>query len=42
MLQPVQVVEPQADRKHWQRQEIADLFTLPFNDLVFKAATIHR
>lgn len=42
MLQPVQVVEPQADRKHWQRQEIADLFALPFNDLVFKAATIHR
>lgn len=42
MLQPVQLVEPQADRKYWQREEIAELFALPFNDLIFKAASIHR
>src|SRR5690554_4062658 len=42
MLKPVQLVEPQADRKYWQREEIAELFALPFNDLIFKAASIHR
>lgn len=42
MLKPVQLVEPQADRKYWHRDEIADLFALPFNDLIFKAASIHR
>ncbi len=42
MLQPVQIVEPQANRKYWQREEIAALFALPFNDLIFKAAEIHR
>jgi len=29
-------------RHDWSREEIVDLFTLPFNDLVFKAAEIHR
>lgn len=42
MLQPAQVVEPQSDKKQWQYQEIADLFALPFNDLLFQAASIHR
>lgn len=42
MLKPVQLVEPQADRKYWHRDEIAELFALPFTDLIFKAASIHR
>ena len=29
-------------RNNWQTDEILDLFALPFNDLIFKAATIHR
>ena len=42
MLSPVQVVKPQENRKQWQADEIADLFALPFNDLIFQAASIHR
>ncbi len=26
----------------WTRQQVADLFELPFNDLVFQAASVHR
>ncbi len=29
-------------RSDWSRTEIADLFDLPFNDLLFQAQTIHR
>src|SRR5688572_20245438 len=29
-------------RNNWQLQEVIDLFELPFNDLVFKAAQTHR
>ncbi|MEE8295347.1 MAG: biotin synthase BioB [Sphingomonadales bacterium] len=29
-------------RNNWQRGEILELFELPFSDLIFKAATIHR
>jgi biotin synthase len=29
-------------RHDWSREEIAALFALPFNDLLFKAQTIHR
>ena len=29
-------------RNNWQLQEVIDLFELPFNDLVFKAAETHR
>ena len=29
-------------RHNWQRQQVADLFILPFNDLLFKAQSIHR
>ena len=29
-------------RHDWQRQEILDLFALPFNDLLFRAHTVHR
>ena len=31
------------DTKHdWKVEEVIDLFNLPFNDLIFKAAQIHR
>jgi biotin synthase len=29
-------------RHDWQRQEILELFAMPFNDLLFKAHTVHR
>jgi biotin synthase-like enzyme len=29
-------------RTDWTRAEIADLFDLPFTDLVFRAAEVHR
>jgi len=29
-------------RNNWQLPEILDLFALPFNDLIFKAQTVHR
>lgn len=29
-------------RHDWQRAEVAALFTLPFNDLLFQAQTVHR
>lgn len=29
-------------RSDWRREEISELFTLPFNDLLFRAQTIHR
>ncbi len=29
-------------RKNWQVKEVMDLLALPFSDLIFKAATIHR
>jgi biotin synthase len=29
-------------RHNWQLQEVIDLFSLPFNDLIFKAASTHR
>ena len=31
-----------AVRHDWQRAEIAALFALPLNDLLFRAATVHR
>lgn len=31
-----------AIRHDWSRKEILDLFDLPFNDLLFKAQTVHR
>lgn len=33
---------PAAVRHDWQRDEIAALFALPFNDLLFRAAQVHR
>jgi biotin synthase len=29
-------------RHNWSKEEVLALFALPFNDLIFKAATIHR
>ena len=29
-------------RSNWTREEIADLFALPFTELLFRAATVHR
>jgi biotin synthase len=29
-------------RHNWQQQEVAELFALPMNDLLFKAQTVHR
>ncbi|HAT34562.1 MAG TPA: biotin synthase, partial [Rhodospirillaceae bacterium] len=29
-------------RHDWTREEIVDLFALPFNDLLFEAQTVHR
>jgi biotin synthase len=29
-------------RNDWQQQEVAELFALPFNDLLFAAQTVHR
>ncbi len=38
-----QLIPTNVDLKHdWKVDEILDLFELPFNDLVFKAAEIHR
>ena len=31
-----------APQTEWTRQQVADLFELPFNDLVFQAASVHR
>lgn len=37
------IVKIDEKTKHdWQLNEILDLFSLPFNDLIFKAAEIHR
>ncbi|EDL50016.1 biotin synthase [Erythrobacter sp. SD-21] len=34
--------EATALRTDWTREEIADLFNLPFTELLFRAATVHR
>ena len=40
---PAQVsLSEMAVRHDWKRSEIEALFALPFNDLLFKAATVHR
>lgn len=31
-----------APQTEWTRQQVADLFELPFNDLIFQAASVHR
>jgi biotin synthase len=39
MTAPARDLHPRSD---WTREEIAGLFALPFSDLVFRAATVHR
>lgn len=31
-----------ASQTEWTRQQVADLYELPFNDLIFQAASVHR
>ena len=33
---------PSAIRQDWTRPEVLELFNLPFNELIFRAATVHR
>ena len=41
--QPVVTGDERADIRHdWAREEIRALFELPFNDLLFRAQTVHR
>lgn len=35
-------VKPATTRHNWTLEEVQSLFALPFNDLMFKAASIHR
>ena len=35
-------LDPAAPRHDWTRAEVAALFDLPFTDLVFRAAAVHR
>ncbi|MCH7629633.1 MAG: biotin synthase BioB [Proteobacteria bacterium] len=39
---PVQAPAAKAVRNDWSREEIAALFDLPFTELVFRAAEVHR
>ncbi|MCB1675781.1 MAG: biotin synthase, partial [Halioglobus sp.] len=39
---PAPAAPPEAIRHDWSRAEVADLFALPFNDLLFRAHTLHR
>ena len=40
---PENVAETQATiRNDWSQQEVEALFAMPFNDLMFKAQTVHR
>jgi biotin synthase len=40
-VSPVETVPP-ATRHDWSRAEVQALFALPFNDLLFRAQTVHR
>jgi biotin synthase len=40
---PSSLAPQQSDIRHeWSRQEVEALFALPFNDLLFRAQTVHR
>jgi biotin synthase len=41
-LRPFQSREGDEVRTDWTHQEVADLFDLPFTELLFRAATVHR
>ena len=40
--QPSKAQEATALRHDWTREEVEALFALPFNDLIFRAQTVHR
>jgi biotin synthase len=42
MNAPVQIADPANPRHDWTQREIEALFDLPFTELVFQAAAIHR
>ncbi|MFO1012838.1 MAG: biotin synthase BioB [Caulobacteraceae bacterium] len=42
MNAPVKIADPAQPRHDWTREEIAALFDLPFMDLVYQAASVHR
>ncbi|MFZ5670240.1 MAG: biotin synthase BioB [Pseudomonadota bacterium] len=42
MNAPVRIADPAAPRHDWTRAEIEALFDLPFAELVFQAASVHR
>src|SRR3954468_24294331 len=42
MNAPVQIADPANPRHNWTLEEIEALFDLPFTELVFQAAAIHR
>lgn len=42
MNAPVKIADPVQPRHDWTREEIAALFDLPFMELVYQAATVHR
>src|SRR6201995_4663746 len=39
---PASVIDPAQPRHDWTLAEIEDLFELPFTELVFRAAEVHR
>jgi biotin synthase len=39
---PKKAASAQADRQAWPREEVAKLFDLPFNELMFRAQEAHR
>lgn len=41
-VQNITQATQKAIRHNWQAEEVQALFDLPFNDLVFRAATVHR
>ena len=42
MNAPIRFADPAQPRHDWTRDEIEALFALPFTELVFQAATVHR
>jgi biotin synthase len=42
MNAPARIVDPSEPRHDWRLEEIEALFELPFTELVFKAAEVHR
>ena len=42
MNAPVRFADPAQPRHDWTREEIEALFDLPFTELVFQAAGVHR